>query len=193
MIDKKLTNAKRDLGYFSHMKKAIELAYKALEADQWPVGAVIVKDNQILAQGYNQMEILLDPSAHAEILVARQALQILNADETICNKKRFLQDCQIYVTLQPCKMCFYTLRAFRIGKIIYGARQFFPNIAQTKAMNIQDIKTQNINAGQMNEYNYNAAEYFNDHDLKNMIVQDCVYEEECRTLLHLYAKKLRKI
>jgi len=102
---------------FYFMEQAVMLAKEALKEKQWPVGAVVVHNNKIIACAKNEMETRNDPSAHAEILAAKEASRILN--------KKFLSDCQMYVTLQPCLMCMHTLQAFRIGSIIFGAYNNF--------------------------------------------------------------------
>lgn len=103
--------------YFKFMRKALRLAYKALQANQWPVGAVVVQNDKIIASARNMMEELQDPTAHAEIIAAKHAQKLLG--------KKYLDDCDVYVTLQPCLMCLYTLQAFRVRSIIYGAKNAY--------------------------------------------------------------------
>lgn len=99
--------------YFKFMRRALKLAYKALLADQWPVGAVVVKNGKVIASARNMMEELQDPTAHAEIIAAKRAAQALG--------QKYLTDCDVYVTLQPCLMCLHTLQAYRVRSVIYGA------------------------------------------------------------------------
>ena len=95
------------------MRQAISEANKALREGEIPVGAVIVANNQIIAKAYNQIERLKDVTAHAEILA------ITAASEYLASK--FLNDCTLYVTLEPCPMCAGALAWSRIGKIVYAA------------------------------------------------------------------------
>ena len=95
------------------MKQALTEAKKAFEADEVPVGAVIVCDNKIIARTHNLTERLTDFTAHAEM----QAFT--SASEYLGNK--YLDKCSIYVTLEPCAMCAGASFWTRIGKVIYGA------------------------------------------------------------------------
>lgn len=95
------------------MRQAISEANKALREGEIPVGAVIVANNQIIAKAYNQTERLKDVTAHAEMLA------ITAASEYLASK--FLNDCTLYVTLEPCPMCAGALAWSRIGKIVYAA------------------------------------------------------------------------
>jgi tRNA(adenine34) deaminase len=95
------------------MKKALQLARKAEAADEVPVGAVIVKDNQLIAEGYNQPISSNDPSAHAEIVAMRHAGQTLNNYRLI--------DTTLYVTLEPCSMCVGAMIHARIKRLVFGA------------------------------------------------------------------------
>jgi tRNA(adenine34) deaminase len=95
------------------MKQALIEAKKAFQADEVPVGAVIVCDNKIIARTHNLTERLTDFTAHAEM----QAFT--SASEYLGNK--YLDKCSLYVTLEPCTMCAGASFWTRIGKIIYGA------------------------------------------------------------------------
>ena len=95
------------------MQRAFELAEKAKEQDEVPVGAVIVHENEIIGEGWNQPIFSNDPSAHAEIVALRQAGQTLN------NYR--LPDATMYVTLEPCAMCAGALVHARLAKLIYAA------------------------------------------------------------------------
>lgn len=95
------------------MKQALTEAKKAFEADEVPVGAVIVCDNKIIARTHNLTERLTDFTAHAEM----QAFT--SASEYLGNK--YLDKCSLYVTLEPCAMCAGASFWTRIGKVIYGA------------------------------------------------------------------------
>ena len=93
------------------MERAIKLAKQA--NGEIPVGALIVKDNEVIAETFNQKELLNDVTAHAEILAIREAEQKL--------KKWRLDDCEMYVTLEPCPMCAWAIINSRIKTVYFGA------------------------------------------------------------------------
>ncbi len=95
------------------MKQAIKEAEKALASGEIPVGAVITCQNRIVARAFNQMEILSDATAHAEMLAITSATNYLGS--------KYLEDCTLYVTLEPCPMCAGALYWSRLGRIVYGA------------------------------------------------------------------------
>ena len=95
------------------MWEAIKEAEKSAALDEVPVGAVIVKDNKIIARGHNLREKTNDPTAHAEIVAIRKACKKL--------KSWRLEGCTIYVTIEPCAMCAGTLLWTRIDRIVFGA------------------------------------------------------------------------
>lgn len=95
------------------MRKAFMLAEQAYEEKEVPVGAVIVKDKRIIGRGYNQTERLKDPTAHAEILAISAACTTL--------ENKYLDDCTLYVTLEPCPMCAGALVWSKISRIVFGA------------------------------------------------------------------------
>ena len=95
------------------MQKALELAHKAQAEDEVPVGAIIVKDNQLIAEAWNQPIQSHDPSAHAEINAMRKAGQALNNYRLI--------DTTLYVTLEPCSMCVGAMIHARIKRLVFGA------------------------------------------------------------------------
>ena len=94
------------------MKYAYNEAVKAYKQDEVPIGAIILIDNKIIGRGYNQMESLLDSTAHAEIIAITSAANFLN------NWR--LNDCSIYVTKEPCIMCYGAIVNARIKNIYYG-------------------------------------------------------------------------
>ena len=96
------------------MQQALKSAQTAQEKDEVPVGAVIVKDNKIIARGYNKSISLKDTTAHAEIVAIRKACKKLN------NYR--LTDCSIYVTIEPCSMCMGALILARIKNLYFGAK-----------------------------------------------------------------------
>jgi tRNA(adenine34) deaminase len=95
------------------MQQAIKQAQIAFEQGEVPVGAVIVSDNQIIAKSYNQTQQLNDVTAHAEMIAITSAASCLGS--------KYLTDCTIYVTLEPCVMCAGALYWSQIGKLVYGA------------------------------------------------------------------------
>lgn len=114
-----------------YMGLALNEAKAAAEEGEVPVGAVIVSNGRILAKTHNQTERLQDVTAHAEILAMTAAANILGA--------KYLTDCTLYVTLEPCTMCAGALRWVQIGRVVYGAsdekngyRRFAPEIMHPK-------------------------------------------------------------
>lgn len=100
-----------DDNYF--MKEALKEARKALSEDEVPVGAVVVCNNKIIARAHNMTERLNDVTAHAEMIAFTAASEFLGG--------KYLKDCKLYVTLEPCVMCAGASYWERIGQIIYGA------------------------------------------------------------------------
>lgn len=95
------------------MKQAFIEAQKAREKDEVPVGAVIVCNNQIIAKTHNLTETLNDVTAHAEMLAITSASEYLGG--------KYLNDCTLYVTLEPCVMCAGALNWSQLKRIVYGA------------------------------------------------------------------------
>ncbi len=96
------------------MREAIRQARLASQEDEVPVGAVIVHENKIIAKAHNQIEMLKDPTAHAEMIAITQATNYLSS--------KWLQDCTLYVTIEPCSMCAGALVLARISRIFFGAQ-----------------------------------------------------------------------
>lgn len=96
-----------------YMQAAVELARKALDSDDVPVGALVVYQGQVIGRGYNQREKLQDPTAHAEMLALTAAAEHIGHWR--------LEDCTMYVTLEPCPMCAGALVLARISRLVYGA------------------------------------------------------------------------
>src|SRR6516162_2785370 len=94
------------------MGEALRQAAKAYEKDEVPVGAVIVRDGKIIARAYNQVEVLNDATAHAEMLALTQA-------ESAIGDWR-LTDCDLYVTKEPCPMCAGAIVHVRLRRVIFG-------------------------------------------------------------------------
>ncbi len=96
------------------MKMALQEAEEAYKKGEVPIGAVIVANNQIIARGHNLTETLIDVTAHAEMQTITAAANFLGG--------KYLLDCTLYVTLEPCQMCAGALFWSQISKIVYGAR-----------------------------------------------------------------------
>ncbi|MDO4467424.1 MAG: tRNA adenosine(34) deaminase TadA [Bacillota bacterium] len=143
------------------MCKAIKQAEKALQLDEVPIGCVIVKDGKVIASGYNKREknqISLD---HAEIIAIRKACKKLGTWR--------LEDCELYVTLEPCPMCAGAIIQSRIPKVIYGA-------SDPKGGSVYSV----VNLFEIKEYNHHP-EY-----------KKGVLQEECAQLLKDFFKEKRK-
>ncbi len=97
-----------------YMEEALKEAYKAYNKGETPIGAVIVKDGQIIAKAHNQTEELNDSTAHAELLAIKQASEVLQAWRLI--------NCDLYVTMEPCIMCSGAIVNSRIKNIIIGTK-----------------------------------------------------------------------
>jgi tRNA(adenine34) deaminase len=95
------------------MKKALQEAEIAFEKDEIPVGAVIVVNNTVIARTHNLTELLHDVTAHAEMQAITSAANFLGG--------KYLKDCTLYVTLEPCQMCAGALYWSQISKIVFGA------------------------------------------------------------------------
>lgn len=95
------------------MKEALKEAEKAKERDEVPVGAVVVCKGMIIARAHNLTEILNDVTAHAEMQAFTSAAEFLGG--------KFLNDCELYVTLEPCVMCAGASYWTRVGKVFFGA------------------------------------------------------------------------
>jgi tRNA(adenine34) deaminase len=117
------------------MVRAIALAAAAGEAGEVPVGAVVVDgENQLIAEGENRRERDRDPTAHAEVVALRQAGQVLQSWH--------LEQCTLYVTLEPCPMCAGALVNARLGQLVYGADDLKAGAVRT-VMNIPDSPCSN--------------------------------------------------
>ena len=124
-----------------YMRLALEEAKLALEKDEVPIGAIIVAGGRIVGRGHNLVETLTDVTAHAEL----QA--ITAAASTIGGK--YLNDCTLYVTVEPCPMCAGALAWSQIGSVVYGASdpkrgfsQFTPSLMHPKTKVISGVLAQ---------------------------------------------------
>lgn len=116
------------------MIEALKQAKQAADKGEVPVGAVIVHKDKIISRAHNQVEILRDPTAHAEMIAITQATSFL--------QNRWLSECSVYVTIEPCSMCAGALVLARIKEIIFGAADpktgacgSVVNIASNKKLN----------------------------------------------------------
>ncbi|MBU4311211.1 MAG: tRNA adenosine(34) deaminase TadA [Candidatus Omnitrophica bacterium] len=95
-----------------YMREALKQAKKAFDSDEVPVGAIIVYKDSIIGRGHNQIKMLKDPTAHAEMIAITQAAAELKNERLI--------DCSMYVTIEPCSMCAGALVLARIKHLIYA-------------------------------------------------------------------------
>lgn len=102
-----------EIGEEQFMKLALKEAEKAYAEGEVPVGAIVVINNRVISRGYNMVEKLKDPTAHAEIIALTSAFNSLGS--------KYLQDATLYVTVEPCLMCAGALHWSKIGKIVWGA------------------------------------------------------------------------
>lgn len=142
------------------MRKALELANCAKKIGEVPVGALIVKDGVIISCAYNRREIDKNPLAHAEIIAIKNAASSLG-----CWR---LNDCELYVTLEPCHMCTGAIINARIKRVIYGA---------------YDLKAGCINS----KADFNSMEF--NH---KFLVTSGILENECSKVISSFFLQLRK-
>lgn len=143
-----------------YMRKALNEALYAFDEDEVPVGAVIVYKDKVIAKAHNQVERLCDPTAHAEIVAITSAASFL--------KSKWLKDCALYVTVEPCTMCAGALILSRIDKIIFGASDPKTGAFGSKV----DVNVLKLN-----------------HKIK---VKSGILERECGQILKEFFKKKRK-
>ncbi len=144
------------------MQEALRQAQKALAADEVPVGAVIVHENKIIARAGNQVEMLKDPTAHAEMIAITQATNYLGA--------KWLQECALYVTIEPCSMCAGAMVLARLGHLFYG---------------VEDPKTGACGS---------VVNLVQHHKLNHRIdVQSGIFAAECGGILSEFFQKKRKM
>lgn len=143
------------------MKQALKEAEKALKKLEVPVGAIIVKDNRIISRAYNLKEIKKDTTYHAEIEAIKKASKKLNSWR--------LNDCEMYVTLEPCTMCAGAIINSRIKKLYFGT---------------SDEKTGACGSvlNLLEDYKFNHK----------VIVEKGILQKECEKILKDFFKDLRK-
>lgn len=144
-----------------YMKVAISEALKAQRIGEVPIGAIIVKNNKIIARAHNMRETLQDPTAHAEHLAIQKAAKIVGSWR--------LEDCVLYVTLEPCVMCAGSIVMSRIPRVVYGASD--PKGGCSGSL---------MNLTQEPRFNHRAE------------VSIHVLAEECGALLREFFKNIRK-
>jgi len=142
------------------MNEAIKEAVKARDIDEVPIGAVVVKNNEIIGRGHNLRETTQDSTAHAEMLAIR------DANEKLGNWR--LEDCEMFVTLEPCMMCGGAMVLSRLKKVYYGPVDQKSGAAGT-LMNVLNVEKLN-------------------HQVE---VESGLLEEDCRHLLTSFFKDLR--
>ena len=110
MAEKNRAVAEKDEKY---MRMAIDEALKALEKKEVPIGAIVVAGDRVIGRGHNLVETLMDATAHAEMQAITAAMSTLGG--------KYLNDCTLYVTVEPCVMCGGALAWSQIGRVVYGA------------------------------------------------------------------------
>lgn len=109
-----ISSKTREMTDEQYMQQALIEAKKAFAADEVPVGAIVVMQDKIIARAHNQVELLNDSTAHAEILAITTAYQYLGS--------KYLPDATLYVTVEPCLMCSGALYWSKIGRIVFGCK-----------------------------------------------------------------------
>lgn len=144
-----------------YMREAIKQARKAAKIDEVPIGCVIVYDDKIIARGYNRRNTDKSTLAHAEIIAIRKAAKVIGDWR--------LEDCTMYITLEPCPMCAGAIVQARIPRVVVGAMN--PKAGCAGSV---------INLMQMDGFNHKA-------ELTSGVLVD-----ECRTMLQDFFKEMRK-
>ena len=127
------------------MRLALKEATYALEDNEVPIGSVIVSNNKIIGKGHNQTERLHDVTAHAEMLAITAGANYIGG--------KFLENCTLYVTIEPCPMCAAALRWARVSRVVYGAHdpkagysQFGPKMFHPKTEVVYGVMEQECGA-----------------------------------------------
>ena len=140
------------------MLRAIELAKQATQTDDVPVGCVIVKDGEIVAESSNMKEVNNDATKHAEMVAISKATQVLG--------NWWLEDCDVYVTLEPCPMCAWAILQSRIKSVYFGSYDTQYGAFGSK-LNLPLYSSNKIN------------------------IKGGIMEEECNNILNKFFKKVR--
>jgi tRNA(adenine34) deaminase len=106
-------NGKRETGKVEGIRTALELARKAASLDEVPIGAVVMRGDEIVAEAHNETVARRNPTYHAEFLAIERALEALETDR--------LTECTLYVTLEPCAQCAGAIVLAKVGKLVFGA------------------------------------------------------------------------
>ena len=138
------------------MKIAFREAEKAFESEEIPIGAVIVKGGKVIGKGYNQMETLKDATAHAEMIAITSAQNSLGS--------KYLNDCELYVTLEPCMMCSGAIFLSKVKKVVYS---------------LQDKERGHL---------HKSKESIN----KKLVIIDKILENDSKLLINSFFEKIRK-
>ena len=144
-----------------YMRLAIKEANKAMTIGEVPIGAIIVKDHQVIARAHNLRETLQQPTAHAEHIVIERASEIVGSWR--------LEDCTLYVTLEPCVMCAGAIVMSRIPRVVYGATD--PKGGCSGSL---------MNLLEQPQFNHRSS------------VESGVLEKECSQLLQSFFKQIRE-
>ncbi|MCQ4935464.1 MULTISPECIES: tRNA adenosine(34) deaminase TadA [Anaerotignum] len=144
-----------------YMKEALAEAKKAFDAGEVPIGAVMVRNGEIIARGYNLRNTAKNPLCHAEIDVINKAAAIVGDWR--------LEDCILYVTVEPCPMCAGAIVQARIPKVVFGTRNSKAGCAGS-IMNLLD------------EPRFNHQ----------VLVEEGILQEECSQFMRLFFKRFRK-
>jgi tRNA(adenine34) deaminase len=150
------------------MGEALRQALRAYEAEEVPVGAVVVREGRIIARGFNQVELLKDATAHAEMLA------ITAAEEAVGDWR--LNDCTLYVTKEPCPMCAGAIVHVRFGRVVFGASDpkggaagSALNLLQFPGLNHQAEITKGVREEECRQLLLN---FFNEQRAKNKAVKN---------------------
>jgi len=143
------------------MKQALSQAKISAKDDEVPIGAIIVHNNQVIAKAYNQVERLKDPTAHAEMIAITQASSALSC--------KWLYECVMYVTIEPCSMCAGAIVLARMKRVYYGA-------SDPKAGACGSV----INVTQNNQLNHFVE------------ISGGIFEEECGELISRFFEQKRQ-
>lgn len=144
-----------------YMKEALKEAQKAFELDETPIGAIVTMDGEIIARGYNRRNTDKNPLAHAEIIAINEAANKIGDWR--------LEDCTLYITLEPCPMCAGAIVQARIPKVVFGARSPKAGFAGS-VINILQLDTLN-------------------HQVE---IAEGILEEECSQILKQYFRNMRE-